>query len=513
MSEIPAPLVSVAMRTYEHAPFVAQAIESVLLQDAPFEFEIVIGEDRSADGTREIVERYAERYPEHVRPVLPAENVGHGEILRRVLEAARGRYIAYLDGDDYWTSAAKLRRQVDYLEAHPECASCFHDASLVYDAAGTPSGVTTPALAESSFALEDILTECFVPSPSMVFRREIVAALPAWAFDSAWIDWLIHIRCAERGPLGYIPEPLAAYRVHDGGMFSALDRITQIEEDLRFYEQLRPELPAQTELIDRCIQFRGAQLAVERLGVPFRACVVLVDPRRELKPYFNGRHARNLPRRDGREVTELETIRRAAADLAPAQPDYRAESEAAGQGGCFVVVPGGAREWLRSRAGLCEYLDREAHRVWDDEAGTVFELPLHADGARVAARPTRRVEIHPLAGLPEELIGANLEAPAAGAALPAHAVMMIGWILGRDEPVEAVELWALGERLWRAPVDLPRPDIERAFPDRRVGTPGFRTTVNALQLPSGTSAEVFAVMPGERRLRFADLRFEDGSGG
>ena len=220
--------------------------------------------------------------------------------------------------------------------------------------------MTTPALAESSFALEDILTECFVPSPAMVFRREIVAELPAWAFDSAWIDWLIHIRCAERGPLGYIPEPLAAYRVHDGGMFSALDRITQIEEDLRFYERLRPELPAESDLIDRCIQFRGAQLAVERLGVPFRACVVLVDPRRELKPYFNGRHARNLPRRDGREVTELETIRRAAADLAPAHPDYPAEAEPAGEGGCFVVVPGGAREWLRGRYGLCEYLEREA---------------------------------------------------------------------------------------------------------------------------------------------------------
>ena len=89
----------------------------------------------------------------------------------------------------------------------------------------------------------------------------------------------------------------------------------------------------------------------------------------------------------------------------------------------------------------------------------------------------------------------------------------IGWVLGRDEAVEAVELWVAGERLWRAPVDLPRPDIERAFPDRRVGTPGFRTTVNALQLPPGASAEAVAVLPGERRLRFAELCFEDGSGG
>jgi hypothetical protein len=511
--QTPAPLVSVAMRTYQHAPFVAQAIESVLIQEAPFEFELVIGEDRSADGTREIVERYVERYPEKVRAVLPAENVGHGEILRRVLDATRGRFVAYLDGDDYWTSTAKLRCQVEHLEVHTECVSCFHDASLVYDFAGTPSGATTPALAESSFALADILTECFIPSPSMMFRREIVAELPDWAFDSAWIDWLIHIRCAERGPIGYIPEPLAAYRVHEGGMFSALDRISQIEEDLRFYEQLRPELPGQDELVERCLQFRGAQLAVERLGVPFGACVVLVDPRREMKPYFNGRHARNLPRRDGREVTELETIRRAAADLAPAQPDYRGETEATGEGGCVVVVPGSARDWLASRDGLREYLAGEAREVWNDAAASVYELPLRSDGARVATRPTRRVEVRRDEKLPEELVGANLEGPAPGASLPAHAVTMIGWVLGREEQVEAVELWVGSKRLWRTPVDLPRPDIERGFPDREVGAPGFRTTVNAQQLPPGTSAEALAVLSGERRVRFAELRFDDGSGG
>lgn len=513
MSEKPAPLVSVAMRTYQHAPYVAQAIESVLIQEAPFEVELVVGEDCSADGTREIVEHYAERYPQRVRTVLPAENVGHGEILRRVLDATRGSFVAYLDGDDYWTSTAKLRRQVEYLEGHPQCAECFHDASLVHDAAATPSGLTTPALAESGFALADILTECFVPSPAMMFRRAILAELPDWSFDSAWIDWLIHIRCAERGPLGYIPEPLAAYRVHEGGMFSALDRIGQIEEDLRFYEQLRPELPGQADLVERCIQFRGAQLAVERLGVPFAASVVLVDPRREMKPYFNGRHARNLPRRDGREVTELETIRRAAAHLAPARPDYRGATEPANEGGCFLVVPAAAREWLAGRDGLREYLDREASEVWNDASASVFELPLHADGGRVATRPTRRVQIVREEQLPAELIGANLEAPAAGASLPAHAVTTIGWVLGRDEPVEAVELWVAGERLWRAPVDVPRPDIERGFPDREVGTPGFRTTVNAQQLPPEITAEAIAVLPGERRARFAELRFEDGSGG
>jgi Glycosyl transferase family 2 len=507
------PMVSVVLRTYEHAPFVAQAIESVLIQEVPFEFELVIGEDRSTDGTRRVVESYAERHPEMVRTVLPAENLGHGAILRRALDATRGRFIAYLDGDDYWTSPVKLRRQVEYLRANEGCVSCFHDVSLIYDAAGLPSGVTTPALAEAGFALEDVLTECFVGSPSVMFRRELVDALPSWAFESAWIDWLIHIRAAERGPLGYIPEPLAAYRVHEGGMFTSLDRISQIEEDLRFYRRLLPEMPEQAELIERCMQFRRCQLAVERLGVPFKACVVLVDPRREMKPYFNGRHSRNLPRRDGREVTELETIRRAAGDLAPASPDYRARDEAPGDGGCFVVVPGDARGWLEQRQGLSEYLGQEGKQVWDDASVTVFELPLRSDGARVGERPTRRVEIVRDEELPEELIGANLEAPTKGASLPAHAISTIGWVLGRDEPVEAIELSVGGRRIWRAPVDVRRPDIEKGFSDREVGTPGFRTTVNAQQLPPGSTADVVAVLTGGRRARFAEMRFAGGAGG
>jgi hypothetical protein len=508
MSGAPEPVVSAVLRTFDHAPFIAQAIESVLVQQAPFPFELVIGEDCSTDGTREIVRGYAERHPEAIRTVLPEQNVGHGEILRRALGATRGRFIAYLDGDDYWTSAAKLRRQVDYLESAPGCPSCFHDVSLVYDTAGMPSGTVSPGLAETRFSLDDIVAECFVPAPSMLFRREVAEALPDWSFESAWIDWLIHIRAAERGPLGYISEPLAAYRVHDAGMFSGLDRVSQLEEDLRFLEQLLPELPAQHDLIERCMQYRRCQLAVERLGVPFGACMVLIDPRRELRPYFNGRHARNLPRRDGREVTELATIRRAAADLTPAVRDY-GKSSVAGDGGsgCYVVVPASANEWLERQRELGSYLRANGRRVWEDASVTVHELPVLANGGEVGSRATRRVEIDPVAPLPEEIAGANLEAPAADASLPAHAISLSGWVLGRQTPVTAIEVSHQDELLWRAPVNLRRPDIERAFPDLSVGPAGFSTTLNAQELPGGAATDVVAVLTDGRRLSFARLRF------
>jgi len=502
------PAVSVVLRTYDHARFIAQAIESVLIQRTPFPFELVIGEDYSGDGTREIVERYARERPEIIRAVLPERNLGHGEILRLAMGEARGDFIAYLDGDDYWTSPAKLARQVAFLKANPDCASCFHDVSLVYDEAGLPSGSVSPGFGEERFTLEQIVMECFVPAPAMMFRREIAEALPGWVFDSAWIDWLIHIRSAQLGSIGYIPQPLAAYRVHRGGMFSGLDRVSQLEGDLDFYSRLEPEMPGQGDLIERCVAFRQAQLAIERLGVPFDACVVLVDPRHELRPYFNGRHARNLPRREGHEVTELQAIREAAPNLPAATRDYGpASATLDGARGCYAVITRGAMEWLDQRPQLARYLEEQGDVAWRDEWVVVHELAPLTAGGRAHSRGARRVEVAMLSR-PGELAGGYLDAPASGALLPAHAVTVVGWVLGREHRVAAIEFEAAGETIWRAPVQVKRPDVAVAFPDQVVEAPGFETTLNVDELPAGGVVSILAAFADGSRAPFAELRLD-----
>jgi hypothetical protein len=509
MAETPAsrPKVSVILRTFDHAPFIAQAIESVLIQDAPFRFELVVGEDCSSDGTREIVRAYAQSYPDLIRTVLPERNVGHGEIFRRALEATRGELIAYLDGDDYWTSATKLRRQAAFLEANPDCTSCFHDVSLVYGERGVPSGAVSPRLSEERFRLGDILLDCFVPAPAVMFRRSVAEQLPEWTFDVVWIDWLIHICAATLGPIGYIPAALAAYRVHQGGMFSALDRISQIEEDFPFYERLRDELPQERVLIDRCVGYRHCQIAIERLGVPFDACVVLIDPMREMKPYFNGRHARSLPRLDTRSITELDAIRAAAATLSTADRDYDSPVRAGpGHGHCYVVVPAAAAEWMEGHQQLAEYLEEHGRLAWVDEQCSVHELAPPGDGAADGrARSPQRVDVSMQEPLPQGLVGAFLEAPTSGALLPTHAISVCGWALGRDSGVVAIE-FATGSRLlWRAPVNIERSDVREAFPGQQMTTPGFQTTLNALDLQNGSTIEVLAVLADGSRLPLAEL--------
>jgi len=114
------PLASVQMVTYNHAPFIKRAVEGVLSQKAAFPFELVIGEDCSPDGTRDIALDYERRYPDRVRVVTSDKNVGLHPNVLRTQEACRGEYLLFCEGDDWWHDPSKLQTQVDFLDQHPD---------------------------------------------------------------------------------------------------------------------------------------------------------------------------------------------------------------------------------------------------------------------------------------------------------------------------------------------------------------------------------------------------------
>jgi glycosyltransferase involved in cell wall biosynthesis len=119
------PLVSIMMVTYNHAPYITQAIEGVLKQKTNFPIELVIGEDCSTDGTREIVFGYQKKYPDIIRVIASDKNVGALENSERTAKTCRGKYIAFCEGDDYWHHPGKLQKQADYFESHPDCGLVF----------------------------------------------------------------------------------------------------------------------------------------------------------------------------------------------------------------------------------------------------------------------------------------------------------------------------------------------------------------------------------------------------
>ncbi len=124
-------MVSVIVPTYNHEKYIRKALDSILMQEVPFLYEILIGDDASCDETQDILHEYQERYPDKIRLFLHKENIGATRNSYELLTNAKGRYLATLEGDDYWTDIHKLQIQVSFLEKHPEYIGCTHKFTIV----------------------------------------------------------------------------------------------------------------------------------------------------------------------------------------------------------------------------------------------------------------------------------------------------------------------------------------------------------------------------------------------
>ena len=123
--DISEPVVSICCITYNHEKYIEETIDSFLMQETDFPFEIVIGEDCSTDNTRKIVEKYKEMYPNIIKLIVSENNVGMQANGQRTMEACIGEYMALCEGDDYWTDKNKLQIQKDFLESNPEYIICY----------------------------------------------------------------------------------------------------------------------------------------------------------------------------------------------------------------------------------------------------------------------------------------------------------------------------------------------------------------------------------------------------
>jgi glycosyltransferase involved in cell wall biosynthesis len=238
--------VSVLMTTFEHERYVGRALDGVLAQRG-VDFELLVGDDASTDGTRAVIAEYARAHPGVIRTLLPERNLGNGgkAIFSDLIEMARGDYLAVLDGDDFWTAPDKLLRQVAYLDEHPECSMCFHNVVCVYEdeARGDEpyNGPGQPA----EIDVATLLDRCVVASCAPLFRRETISPLPPWYFELPWGDWSLYFLAAQHGALRYLADVMGVYRIHGAGMYSRLSRLEALERRTDFYAGL--VVPAEHE--------------------------------------------------------------------------------------------------------------------------------------------------------------------------------------------------------------------------------------------------------------------------
>jgi glycosyltransferase involved in cell wall biosynthesis len=227
------------MITYNHERFIGQALEGVLSQKVNFDYEIVIGEDCSTDGTRAVIQDFQRRNPDRIVPLFREANVGAMRNFAETLAACRGEYVAFLEGDDYWTSAHKLQMQVDFLDAHLDHAVCCTRALFVEEGAQGHSEMQ-PQIPAGSYSIIDLFATNLVVTCTVMYRWGSVGLLPDWVFGLKMADWPLHVLVARSGKLRLLDEVTSTYRIHPGGIWSSLspqDQKLAIVETLRTMEK------------------------------------------------------------------------------------------------------------------------------------------------------------------------------------------------------------------------------------------------------------------------------------
>jgi glycosyltransferase involved in cell wall biosynthesis len=223
------PMISICCITYNHEKFIAEALDSFLMQKTKYPFEIVVGEDKSTDGMLNVLNDYRQRYPNIIKLITSEKNVGANANFFRSIGACKGEFIALCEGDDFWRDDKKLERQVTFLRDNPEYVITFSDCQ--------PFGERGPLQGNFGGALRDLskddlkratpiytLTACF---------RNVIKEFPPEMELTKVGDLFLWSLLGHHGKGKFLRDAVpAGYRIHAGGVHSSQSRASQMEASL-----------------------------------------------------------------------------------------------------------------------------------------------------------------------------------------------------------------------------------------------------------------------------------------
>lgn len=247
------PFVSICSITYNHAPYIRQCLEGMLMQQTNCEFEIIINDDCSTDGTTDIIREYAKKYPKIIKPIFHEENQYQkgvrGMFAKYVFPKAQGKYIALCEGDDYWTDPLKLQKQVDFLDTHPDYSLCFHNAMVHYEDRKTAEHIFAD-LQTREYHRQELLESWLAPTASFVFLKDIFSSTIYQKVCASkklvYGDLPLILSASYCGKIYGIHDTMSIYRKHSGGVMQKHSSIPiqlcihQIESRKIFQDDLKP---------------------------------------------------------------------------------------------------------------------------------------------------------------------------------------------------------------------------------------------------------------------------------
>lgn len=214
-------MVTIRCTAYNHEPYIRACLEGFVMQKTNFRFEAIVHDDASTDGTAAIIKEYAEKYPDVIKPILERENQYSKGTLGKIMdEASKGKYIAFCEGDDYWTDPLKLQKQVDFLESHPDCSLCFHNAIIHWEDRRAEDAIFSNVENRYYTGIE-IFQKWIIPTASVVIRytdeykkwRMLAAQDKIFCYG----DILCFLSASKCGKLYGMSDVMSVYRKQEGG--------------------------------------------------------------------------------------------------------------------------------------------------------------------------------------------------------------------------------------------------------------------------------------------------------
>lgn len=233
------PLVVINCITYNHEPFIREALDGFVMQKANFSFVAVVHDDASTDGTAAIIREYAEKYPDIILPIYETENQHSkhdgslGGIMQEALNATGAKYVAMCEGDDYWTDPLKLQKQVDFLESHPDYSMCFHNAVVHWEDDSIHDHLFAD-LEKRDYDFRELGAGWNVPTASALLSRNVMESKLYKKATSCrsfiYGDVLLWLSAVEFGKIYCSGETMSVYRRHAGSvtLTNSPNRVKQI---------------------------------------------------------------------------------------------------------------------------------------------------------------------------------------------------------------------------------------------------------------------------------------------
>jgi glycosyltransferase involved in cell wall biosynthesis len=245
--------ISVVVLSFNQEAYIGQCMDGVLMQKGNFAWEVIVGDDCSTDDTPRILAEYESQHPSLIKRMHAAANLGAPRNLWRCLEACTGDYVAICEGDDYWTDAFKLQKQLEFLEDHPECPMCFSGVLLRYQAGSRLHPHRwQKSLRKNFLSTEDLIGLNYVANASScLYRPGILKQVMQAIFEFNRFpvaEWIVNMAIARTGKIGFLPEEMSVYRVSQQGTWSGQSELEQwqgIRQRLDIYNSfLGPEYDA-----------------------------------------------------------------------------------------------------------------------------------------------------------------------------------------------------------------------------------------------------------------------------